>query len=186
MRKFVIAALASTMFAVPVFADPAPPAAAPMPPSYGSFGFDTAGMDTAVAPGENFFDYADGGWVKATTIPADKAAFGMFTVLDDLSKQRTQGILKAELDNPSSKIGNAYASYLDLATVEAKGLAPIRPWLDHIKALTDKTGYPALVAEAVRNGVRGPFGFGVEQDDKDPQTYAIGMSQSGLGLPDRD
>jgi putative endopeptidase len=186
MRTFVIAALASTIFAGPVMADPTPPAPATIAPTYGTFGFDTAGMDPAVAPGENFFDYADGGWVKATAIPADKAAFGMFTVLDDLSKQRTQGILKAELANPSSKIGNAYASYLDLATVEARGLAPIRPWLDHIKALSDKAGYPALVAEAARNGVRGPFRFGVDQDDKDPQTYAIGMSQGGLGLPDRD
>lgn len=183
MSKILLAALASTMLAAPAMAQSAP--GAPQP-AYGSFGFDTAGMDPATAPGENFFEYANGGWLKATTIPADKSNYSMFTVLDDLSKQRTQDILKAELANPASKIGNAYASYLDLATVEAKGLAPIRPWLDRIKALSDKAAYPALVAEAARNGVSGPFQFDVGQDSKNPEAYILNLSQDGLGLPDRD
>lgn len=176
MRKILSAALAGSMLATPAVSKPV----------YGSFGFDTAGMDPAVAPGENFFDYANGGWLKTATIPADKSNFGMFTVLDDLSKQRTQDILKTELANPASKIGNAYASYLDLASVEAKGLAPIKPWLERIKGLAAKSDYPALVAEAARNGVGGPFSFHVDQDDKDPETYVLGLSQSGLGMPDRD
>lgn len=176
MRKILSAALAGSMLATPAVSKPV----------YGSFGFDTAGMDPAVAPGENFFDYANGGWLKTATIPADKSNFGMFTVLDDLSKQRTQDILKTELANPASKIGNAYASYLDLASVEAKGLAPIKPWLERIKSLAAKSDYPALVAEAARNGVGGPFSFHVDQDDKDPETYVLGLSQSGLGMPDRD
>ena len=186
MRKILFAALAGTMLSAAALAhaDPAPTPATG--PTYGTFGFDTKGMDLTVAPGDNFFSYASGGWVKSTTIPDDKASYNMFTVLDDLSKQRTQAILKAELANPASKIGNAYASYLDLATVEAKGLAPIRPWLDRIAKLSSKADYPALVAEAERNGVAGPFRFGVGQDDKDPETYAINLAQGGLGLPDRD
>jgi putative endopeptidase len=110
----------------------------------------------------------------------------MFTVLDDLSKQRTQELLKAEVNNPASKIGNAYASYLDLATVEARGLTPIMPWLDQIKALSSRPDYPAFLAKAARNGVSGPFRFRVGQDDKDPSLYVLNVSQSGLGLPDRD
>lgn len=186
MRKSLFAALAGTMLSAAALAHADPAPAPATGPTYGTFGFDTKGMDPSVAPGDNFFSYANGGWVKSTTIPDDKASYNMFTVLDDLSKQRTQGILKAELANPASKIGNAYASYLDLATVEAKGLAPIRPWLDRIAKLSSKADFPALVAEAERNGVAGPFRFGVGQDDKDPETYAINLAQGGLGLPDRD
>jgi putative endopeptidase len=186
MRKILLAALATTTLSAVAVAHAEPAAAPATGPTYGNFGFDTKGMDPTVAPGDNFFGYANGGWVKATTIPDDKASYNMFSVLDDLSKQRTQGILKAEMANPASKIGNAYASYLDLATVEAKGLAPIRPWLDRIAHLSTKADYPALVAEAERNGVAGPFRFGVGQDDKDPETYAINLSQGGIGLPDRD
>ena len=186
MRKILLAALASTMISAPVVIHAEPATMAAIGPTYGTFGFDTKGMDPTVSVGDNFFGYANGGWVKSTAIPDDKSSYNMFTVLDDLSKQRTQGILKAELTNPASKIGNAYASYLDLPTVEAKGLGPIRPWLDRIKHLSSKADYPALLAEAERNGVGGPFGFGVGQDDKDPETYAVNLSQSGLGLPDRD
>ena len=128
MRRILLTALAGTILATPasLLAQSAPAdTAASAKPTYGTFGFDTAGMDTTVAPGDNFFDYANGGWLKATAIPSDKADYGMFTVLDDLSKLRTQEILKAELTNPASRIGSAYASYLDLATVEAKGLTPI-------------------------------------------------------------
>ncbi|WP_353227393.1 M13-type metalloendopeptidase [Novosphingobium sp.] len=190
MRTIALLALAGSMLA-PAFPTLARDAAAATTqsadrPVYGTFGFDSTGMDPAVTPGDNFFGYANGGWLKSTAIPADKADFGMFTVLDDLSKQRTQGILKAELANPASRIGNAYASYLDLATVEARGLTPIRPWLDRIKALATKADYPALVAEAVRNGVPGPFRMYVGQDDKHPDTYVVNLSQGGIGLPDRD
>jgi putative endopeptidase len=189
MRKILWTALAGTMMAAPgmLLGQPAlAPAPIPGKPAYGTFGFDTSGMDTGAAPGDNFFDYADGAWVKSTNIPADKANFSMFSVLDDLSKQRTQDILKAEANNPASKIGNAYASYLDLASVEARGLTPIKPWLAQIKALSAKGDYPALLAQAARQGVGGPFRFRVEQDDKDPTLYVLSLSQSGLGLPDRD
>jgi putative endopeptidase len=184
MRKLALIALAGTMLAAPAagWADPA----ADTTPTYGTYGFDTKGMDAKVAPGDNFFDYANGSWLNATQIPADKASYGMFTVLDDLSKTRTKAILDGELTNPASRIGNAYASYLDLATVEARGLAPIRPWLARIHALTDKAAFPALVAEAARNGVGTPFRFRVGQDDKAPDTYVLNLSQGGLGLPDRD
>jgi len=87
---------------------------------------------------------------------------------------------------PDSKIGNAYASYLDAATVEKKGLSPVRPWIDRIRAVKDKAAYARLAAEAARAGIDGPFGFYVNQDDKDPETYILVLHQSGLGLPDRD
>src|SRR3546814_6228192 len=75
----------------------------------------------------------------------------MFTVLEDLSKKRTQEILEAAEKDPNSKIGNAFASYLDEATVEAKGLTPIKPWLEEIKGLSSKADYASLAAEANRS-----------------------------------
>jgi putative endopeptidase len=164
-----------------------PPAAAPAPKAeIGTYGFDTAGMNTSVAPGDNFYDYANGSWAKNTPIPEDKSNYGMFTALDDLSKSRTKEILDTAKDDSSSLIGKAYASYLDQATVEAKGLTPIKPWLDQIKAVKTKSDYVQIVAQAARNGVSGPFGGYVGQDDKNPESYIFFLYQSGLGMPDRD
>lgn len=155
-------------------------------PEIGSFGFDTAGMDKTVPPGTDFYNYANGAWERNTPIPDDKSNYGMFTVLADLSLERTRGILEGERANPNSQIGNAYAAYLDTAAIEAKGLAPAQPWLNRVKGLNEKSGYAALVAEAAKNGVGGPFGAYVSIDDKQPDQYALQMGQSGLGLPDRD
>ena len=152
---------------------------------YGSFGIDVAGMDKSVAPGDDFYGYVNGDWARNTAIPADKASYGAFDTLADLSRNRTRAILEAQ-QAKGSKIGIAYAGYLDTAAIEGKGLAPIKPWLDRIKGLNDKAGYPALVAEAEINGIGGPFGGGVGQDAKMPEVYAVGLRQSGLGLPDRD
>ncbi|APL95669.1 M13 family peptidase [Sphingobium indicum] len=155
-------------------------------PTYGSYGFDSAGMDKSVKPGDDFYDYANGAWTKNTPIPADKSNYGAFNTLDDLSRERTKAILDAAQADPDSKIGNAYASYLDAATVEKKGLTPAQPWLAKIRAVKDKAAYARLAAEAARAGIDGPFGFYVNQDDKDPETYILVLHQSGLGLPDRD
>ena len=152
----------------------------------GDYGYDAAGMDAAVTPGDDFYEYANGAWAKNTAIPADKSNYGMFTVLSDLSQERVRAILDEAKADPDSAIGRAYASFLDEGAVEAKGLAPIQPWLAEIKALESRADYPALIAKADRMGVRGPVGTYVGQDDKNPEVYILSMSQSGLGLPDRD
>lgn len=154
-------------------------------PQLGNFGFDAAGMDQSVAPGDDFYAFANGSWARNTVIPADKSNYGMFGMLDDLSKERTRGILEAAKTDPNSKVGRAYAAFLDAATVEARGLAPIKPWLAKIKA-TDKAGMTALMAEADRNGVSHLFGGFVGQDDKNPDVYIYTMFQGGIGMPDRD
>ena len=155
-------------------------------PQIGDYGFDTAGMGTSILPGNDFYGYANGTWAKTTAIPADKASYGAFDVLADLSQTRTHTILESAKADGGSKIGTAYATFLDTDAIDAKGLAPIKPWLDRIAALNSKADYPALLAEADRNGIRGPFGAGVGQDAKAPETYILGLRQAGLGLPDRD
>jgi len=161
------------------------PAAVPADkPVFGDFGIDEAGMDKAIRPGDDFYGFVNGTWEKNTPIPNDKANYGAFDVLQDQSRQRTHEILEAEKAK-GSKIGQAYAAYLDTDTIEAKGLTPIRPWLDRIKGLKSKSGYAALVAEADVNGVAVPFNARVGQDAKDPERYALQMRQGGLAM-DRD
>src|SRR5919112_2732750 len=99
------------------------PAPAPAPKAeIGTFGFDAAGMDRAVLPGDNFYQYANGTWARNTPIPADKSNYGMFTVLDDLSKERTRTIIEEAAKDPNSKIGIAYSTFLHTAAIESKGL----------------------------------------------------------------
>ena len=155
-------------------------------PQYGTFGFDLAGMDRSVVPGNDFFDYANGTWIKNTPIPPDKSRYGMFNVLDDLSKERTRTIIEEQSKDPNSKIGNAYASFMDESAIEAKGLAPLNPWLNRIRATSSKAALPALYAEADRLGVNIPVRMFVGQDRKASDRYALSMTQSGLGMPDRD
>jgi putative endopeptidase len=189
MVRFIALALVSTALVgaaqAPVAAVAPPEASAPRP-EYGTFGFDTAGMDRSVAPGEDFFEYANGTWLKNTPIPADKARYGMFNVLDDLSKTRTRAIIEEQAKDPNSKIGNAYQSFMDEAAVEAKGLAPIDPWLNQIRSLKSKAGLAALYAHGEEIGVSPPFRMFVSQDDKAPDRYTLQMIQGGIGLPDRD
>ncbi|MDZ3831545.1 MAG: M13 family metallopeptidase [Sphingopyxis sp.] len=161
------------------------PASQAAKPELGTYGFDATGMDKSVRPGDDFYAYANGTWAKNTAIPADKSNYGMFTALADLSQKRTREILDAAKDDPGSMIGRAYSSYLDSATVEAKGLAPIQPWLAKVRA-TDKAGLAKLLAEADRNGIQHFFGGYVGQDDKNPDVYIYTMYQGGLGMPDRD
>lgn len=170
--------------AAPEQASAAPAAGAK--PQIGSFGFDVAGMDRATAPGDDFYAFANGGWAARTPIPADKSNYGMFSVLADLSTERTRTLLEEAKAQSGSKIGTAYATYLDRAAIDAKGLAPIQPWLGKIKGLNDKSGYAALLAEADRMGIGGPVRSYVGQDDKAPETYVVRLSQGGLGMPDRD
>src|SRR4051794_28565238 len=126
--------------AEPVVAAPPEPVAAPAPkPQYGAFGFDAAGMDTSIVPGNNFYQYANGTWAKNTPIPADKSNYGMFTVLDDLSRERTRQIIDDQAKDPNSRIGAAYASFMDEAAVESKGLAPFEPWLGQVRGLKSRS-----------------------------------------------
>ena len=168
-------------------AAPAAPVAPPAPkPTYGTFGIDTSGMDTSVAAGDDFFGFANGTWAKNTQIPADKARYGMFNVLDDLSRERTRTIIEEQAKDPNSKIGNAYASFMDEAAIESKGLAPLDPWLNQIRGLKSKAQLARLYAASDEIGIGSPFRMFVAQDRKAPDQYILQMSQGGLGMPDRD
>jgi putative endopeptidase len=164
----------------------APQAPAAPKPQYGTFGFDTAGMDTTVQPGDDFYEYANGTWAKNTPIPADKSNYGMFTVLDDLSRDRTHQIIEEQSKDPNSKIGNAFASFMDQASIEAKGLTPFEPWLNEVRSIKSKKGLAKLYSDADRLGIDIPFRMFIGQDRKASDQYALNVIQGGLGMPDRD
>jgi putative endopeptidase len=158
-------------------------------PEIGTWGFDSAGMDRSVAPGASFYNYANGHWLKATPIPADKSNYGMFTVLSDRSDERTRGIIEAATGAPGSdgqRIGDFYKTFMDEAAIEAKGTAPIKPWLDQIAKIKDTGGVVQQFAVAARRLSPSPFRTIVGQDARDPEKYIAHIAQGGLGLPDRD
>ncbi|MFA5988596.1 MAG: M13-type metalloendopeptidase [Sphingomonas sp.] len=197
MRKslFVASLLATAALAGVAIAKTAAPAHKNKPatastatgkPEIGAFGFDLAGIDASVQPGDDFSAYAGGNWSKVTEIPADRSAFGMFNKLQERSLEQTRTILDAATKQPGNKVGDFYASYMDEAAIEAKGVGPIVPWLSAIKGATDKTTLAVEMAKLQRAGVGGLFGVGVGQDDKAPENYIVNVGQSGIGLPDRD
>lgn len=155
-------------------------------PQLGTYGFDTAGMDRSVNPGDSFYDYANGTWARTTEIPADRSIYGMFHVLRELSQERTRAILEDERAKAGSKPGTFYASFMDEAGVEAKGIAPIKPWLTEIAGLKDRAAVVRWMGKMDRKGVPGLFGFYISPDDKQPDTYIAQFGQSGIALPDRD
>jgi putative endopeptidase len=186
--RLAFAATVSLMaLAAPVRAE-SPPVSVPAKagPQLGSFGIDTDGMDKSVAPAEDFYLFANGKWAAENTIPADKSNYGMFTALDDLSKDRVKIVLEAEKGRKGSKAGDVYASYIDIATVEKLGMKPVQPWLKQIRGVKDKAGFEKLLPTAARNGVSALFGGFVGQDDKNPDVYIFQIFQGGTGLPDRD
>ena len=161
--------------------------AAPAPkPEYGTFGFDATGMDKSVVPGDNFYMFADGTWLKNTPIPADKSNYGMFTVLEDLSRDRTKQIIEDQAKDPNSRIGSAYASFMDQTAIDAKGLTPFEPWLSEVRSVKSKAGLAALYSDADRLGISIPYRMFIGQDRKASDQYALNVIQGGLGMPDRD
>ncbi|MDB5700959.1 MAG: family peptidase [Sphingomonadales bacterium] len=166
--------------------------AATSQPKFPPFGVNLGAMDKTVLPGDDFYSYVNGTWNKTTEIPADKASWGGFNILRDLSDQRTRAVIEdsAKTKNaPGSagdKIGVEFATFMDEATIEAKGIAPLKPQLSTIAAIRTPTDLVRVFGKDNRVGIDGPLTFFVEQDLKDNTQYAAWASQSGLGLPDRD
>ena len=190
MRHFLLALAAATCLTGVAAARTVPagtaPATVPAGPQIGRFGFDEAGMDRGVKPGDDFYAFANGTWAKTTEIPADRSSYGMFHRLQDLSRERTRAILEEARARPGTKIGDFYASFMDEAAVNAKGIAPASAWIAAIKGAKDKAALAAEMGRLLRVGVGSPFDMGINQDDKAPENYIPTFAQGGLGLPDRD
>jgi putative endopeptidase len=163
-------------------------------------GLDLAGIDKSIDPGDNFFGYANGGWIKATKIPEDHASYGVFTMLGEEADQRTAELIKEagkSVKNPEArKVGDFYDAYMDETAIEARSLNPLKPELERINAIADKGALARLLGSELRADVdplnntnfytERLFGIWVSQDLNDPIHYVTYLLQGGLGLPDRD
>jgi putative endopeptidase len=170
-------------------------------PQYGTYGFDAAGMDPAMTPGDDFFAYANGGWLKATEIPADRSSQNIFGVLSESAAKRTVALIeaataqKAPEGSEARKIGDYYASFMDEAAIEKLGAAPLKPELDRIAAIRGRRDLAAMLGSTLRADVDALnatsfhtdrlFGLWVAEDLTDTRLYRPYLMQGGLGMPDR-
>ncbi len=166
----------------------------------GPQGLDLAGMDRTLAPGDDFFAFANGAWLRSAVIPPDRSSTGAGTQLMELTSRRTAAIVKAAAKarpgTEARKVGDFYTAFMDEAAIEARGAAPLRPILARIRSVDG----PRTLAEALGHTLRADvdvlnnavyatpnlLGLWVAQDLDDPTRYSPFLLQGGLGLPDRE
>ena len=155
-------------------------------------GVELENMDTSVRPQDNFFRYMNGQWLERTEIPADRARWGSFDELRERAEQQVLEIVRelAEQDGEAGsneqKIGDLFHSYMDEDTIEARGLSPLDDALARIDALSEHGQLAEFWGEQQRRRAGTPIGMFVGQDQMQSDQYITTVSQSGLGLPDRD
>ncbi len=154
--------------------------------------FDKNGMDTTVHPGDNFFLYANGSWVKNTEIPASQTGWGSFYVLNDENEENLRRILdsvsakQSQKGTIEQKVGDFYASGMDTTAINNRGFEPVKPSLARIDAVKNYKDLINLSADLYKEGEGELFDFYIGADDKISTKYAVNFQQSGLGLPNRD
>ena len=179
-----------------------PTAAAPPTTTSATSGIDLAGIDRAVTPGDDFFGFANGAWMKSTEIPADRASWGTGGIVQERTAKRTADLIaeaakqNAPAGTDARKIGDYYASFMDEAMIESKGLAPLAPTMAAIAAIKDGASLAKYLGGTLRADVDvlnatnldtdNLFGLWVAQDLDKPAEYATFLLQGGLELPDRD
>ena len=153
---------------------------------------DPANLDRNVKPSDDFFAFAGGGWLAKNPIPGEYARWGSFEIL----AERNNEVLRSLLDDCAShpgepgsvqqKVGDFYASGMDVATVDAAGAKPLSAELDAIAKVSDRAALPAAVARLQRIGLTVLFNLNADADDKNSRMTITQLYQGGLGLPDRD
>jgi len=171
-------------------------------PKQDTHGIVVANLDTSVKPGDDFNEYANGGWIKRMEIPPDRGNIGVFTALADLSNKRTVGLIEeaakanAPVGSNTGKIAALYNSYMNESLIETKGLTPLRPHLDSIAAIHNKRELARALGQTLRSDVdalnntnfhtSNLFGLWVAPGFNDSERYAPYLLQGGLELPDRE
>ncbi|HKI95458.1 MAG TPA: M13 family metallopeptidase N-terminal domain-containing protein, partial [Gemmatimonadales bacterium] len=164
-------------------------------------GLDTAAMDRSVRPGDDFYLYANGRWVQKTAIPADRSAYGAFNIAAERAERRLTQIVQdaAKANAPAGsdlrKIGDYYSSFLDTAAIAARGLTPLKPALNRIAAIGNRTELARYIGSTLRADVDvindgaldtdNLFGLWVDQDFDTPTKNFAALLQGGLEMPDK-
>ncbi|HXA38904.1 MAG TPA: M13 family metallopeptidase [Phenylobacterium sp.] len=156
---------------------------------FGSWGYDASSMDASVKPGDDFFKYVNGGWDKRTQIAPDRTSAGVDVVLTDDAERDVRKIVEDLAKDPTKagpggqRVGDFYAAWMDEKGIEARGTAPLKPYLARIAAAKTKADVAKLFAEP---GFESPVNVGINPDLDNPNVYVVGLDQSGLGMPNRD
>lgn len=153
---------------------------------------DPANMDLMVKPGDNFYLYANGTWIKNTPVPASKTRWGSFDALAEESSLALKGLLEEAAKAPGKntlmkRVGDYYSSAMDSLAIERMGYNPIKPFLNAITALSSKSQVLKQINTLRAQSISSPlYRIGVGQDAKDVTKYIISIGQGGTTLPDRD
>jgi putative endopeptidase len=186
MRKFKALCLAVLILAACARQKPAENPAPPKPDVL------ITDMDTSVSPGDDFFQYANGGWLKRNPIPASESAWGIGNVVrDDIYAQlrtidETAAKQNAAPGTDEQKIGDFWVTAMDEAKADQLRLMPLKAELDRIDAIATPQDAINEAFALQRIGIDGFFGFYIAQDEKQSDVMSVHLQQGGLGLPDRD
>jgi putative endopeptidase len=150
-------------------------------------------IDSSINPGDDFFTYANGAWLKANPIPASEAAWGIGELVNEdlLTKLRkiSEGAAASKTAVAGSderKVGDFWDTAMDEALAEKLGVGPLQSDLARIDAITDVAGVLDMTFQLQRIGADPFFGLGIQQDEKASDVMAVHIGQGGLGLPERD
>jgi putative endopeptidase len=195
IRRRAIGAALSLLLAASVGS--APKSTAPV-----VHGLDLAGIDHSVQPGADFFKYANGAWLKTAQIPPDRSSYGVGAMLIEVTNKRTATLIQeagahaASQSGESRQVGDYYASFMDEAGIESRGLQPLAPELQRIAAMSDRAALSRVLGSSIRADVDilnstnlhtdNLFGVWIAADLNDPARYIPFLVQGGLDMPDRD
>ena len=155
-------------------------------------GIDQSLLSESVSPGENFYLYGNEKWLNTTPIPADKSNYGIFTVLDDETRQQVQKLIeaaaltKAARGSAAQKVGDLYASVLNVNARDAAGIEAITPFLKSVEQIESMNDLAATMGSLRQSGIGGPIVAYISVDARNSDSYTVYVTQSGLTLPDRD
>jgi putative endopeptidase len=149
-------------------------------------------FDPSISPDQDFYRHVNNTWLAKTEIPADKARYGAFILLDENVKAQVKQIIEeagnasATATGPAQQVGDLYRSYVNTESRNSAGWKPIEPWLKKIAEVDSRVAWSALQSELDMIGVQGLLGVYIDQDAKKSDQYAVHLSQTGISLPDRD
>ena len=160
---------------------------------YGTWGFDISGENAAIKPGDDFFEFANGGWLDRTPIPADKMGMSVDVLINDRTEAQLHNIMEEaaqhadhEPKDLEGKVGAFYRSFMDEDRIEALNSSPLDPELTAIRTAKTYDQLGLLMGRSEFDFEGTFFGISIDADPKDPTRYSVFLGQGGLGLPDRD
>lgn len=155
------------------------------------WGFDTRDIDVTIRPQDDFYQYANGGWLKRNPIPPHESRWGSFLILRYDTERKLQKLIRGiarnlKVGSLERKVHDFYRSGLDTKHRNALGITPLLAWLNRIEKIRDVPSLVSMIGHFEKIGRGGPWGITVDQDMKNSNRYIIYIHQNGLGMPDRD